>query len=48
LFRFFVDENVPGRIAERLRSEGHDVVEATAQAFRGSPDDYLWRRAAAE
>jgi predicted nuclease of predicted toxin-antitoxin system len=48
LFRFFLDENVPRRIAERLRSEGHDVVEVAAQPFRGSPDDFLWRRAAAE
>ena len=48
MFRFFLDENVPRRIAERLRSEGHDVVEVTAQPFRGSPDDYLWRHASAE
>ncbi len=47
MFRFFLDENVPRRIADRLRSEGHDVVEVGAQPFRGSPDDYLWRRAVA-
>ena len=48
MFRFFLDEDVPRRIAERLRLEGHDLVEVAAQPFRGSPDDYLWRRAAAE
>ena len=48
LFRFFLDENVPRRIADRLSSEGHDVVEVAAGPLRGKPDDYLWRRAAAE
>jgi predicted nuclease of predicted toxin-antitoxin system len=48
LYRFFLDENIPRRIAERLRAEGHDVVEVVAGPLRGKPDDYLWRRAATE
>lgn len=48
MFRFFLDENVPRRLADRLRAEGHDVVEVAAGKLRGKPDDFLWRRAAAE
>ena len=48
MFRFILDENLPRRIAERLKAEGHDVVEVAAGPLRGKPDDYLWRRAAAD
>ncbi len=48
LFRFLVDENVPRRVAVRLRALGHDVVEAGVAATRGSSDDTLWRQAASQ
>lgn len=48
MFLFLLDENVPRRLAGRLRAEGHDVVEAGAQPLRGSSDDVLWKLAAAQ
>jgi predicted nuclease of predicted toxin-antitoxin system len=48
LSRFLLDENIPRRIAARLRAAGDDVVEAAAGPGRGSPDEVLWRRAATE
>ncbi len=46
--RFLLDENIPRRIASRLRAKDHDVLEAGAEPLRGSIDEVLWKRAADE
>lgn len=45
--RFLLDENLPRRIAQNLRQQGHDVFSVRESA-RGIADDEVWRRAAKE
>lgn len=46
--RFLVDENLPFKIIEYLRSINHDVFDVAASDFRGFSDKILWSKAAAE
>lgn len=42
-----LDENVPARAAERLRSLGHDVDTVIMEGLAGRPDPDVWQAAQA-
>jgi predicted nuclease of predicted toxin-antitoxin system len=42
--KVFVDENIPSRTVEELRSLGHDVLDIRGTADQGMEDDVLWAR----
>lgn len=43
---FLLDENLPRRLAEVLRDQGHDVVAVSDSPLRGSADLFIWQEAA--
>jgi predicted nuclease of predicted toxin-antitoxin system len=45
--RIKLDENVPARAAERLRTLGHDVDTVITEGLAGRPDPDVWRAAQA-
>ncbi|MBI4042820.1 MAG: DUF5615 family PIN-like protein [Deltaproteobacteria bacterium] len=45
--RFLVDENLPFSLAQYLRKEGYEVLDASRGGFpRGTSDEDLWKLAA--
>lgn len=45
--RIKLDENVPARAAERLRTLGHDVDTVITEGLAGRPDPDVWQAARA-
>lgn len=43
--RIKLDENVPARAAERLRTLGHDVDTVITEGLAGRPDPDVWQAA---
>jgi predicted nuclease of predicted toxin-antitoxin system len=46
--RIKIDENLPVRLADVLRAEGHDVDTVLDEALGGEPDARVWAEAQAE
>jgi predicted nuclease of predicted toxin-antitoxin system len=46
--RFKVDENMPADLAIRLRSQGHDAIDAVAEGLGGEDDRSVLAAATAE
>jgi predicted nuclease of predicted toxin-antitoxin system len=46
--KIFVDENIPSRTVEALRSFGHDVVDIRGTPDQGLSDSAIWNKVAKE
>ncbi len=41
--KFFIDENIPRITVEKLRDDGHDVLDIRGTPDEGSEDETIWQ-----